>query len=55
MCDQVNQPAALVRYIEGKPDSSYRVVRWTPDPSDRRLFEYFRSLKLADIAVTFIR
>ena len=53
--DEAGRPAALVRCIENKPDSPYRVVRWTPDPSDRRLFEYFRSLKLADMAVTFIR
>ena len=55
MRDQVNRPTALVRYLESKPGSPYRVVRWTPDLTDRCLFEYFRGLKLADMAVTFIR
>jgi hypothetical protein len=54
MRDQAARPAALVRYIKDKPDSPYRVVRWAPDPGDRRLFEYFRSLEMADMAVTFI-
>ena len=47
--------AALVRYLENKPDTPYRVVRWTANLTDRCLFEYFHSLKLADMAVTFIR
>ena len=51
--DQPGRPAALVRYLENKPDTPYRVVRWAPDPTDRRLFEYFRSLEMADMAVTF--
>ena len=55
MRDQVNRPTALVRYLESKPGSPYRVVRWKPDPADRCLFEYFRSLDLVDMAVTFIR
>ena len=55
MRDQVNRSTALVRYLESKPDSPYRVVRWTPDLTDHCLFEYFRSLKLADMAVTIIR
>ena len=52
--DQATRPAALIRHIENKPDSPYRVVRWAPDPADRRLFGYFRSLELPDMAVTFI-
>jgi len=52
--DQPGPPAALVRYLENKPDTPYWVVRWAPNPADRRLFEYFRSLEMADMAVTFI-
>ena len=51
--DQPGRPAALIRYLRNKPDTPYRVVRWAPDPADRRLFEYFRSLEMADMAVTF--
>ena len=54
MRDQPGRPAALLRYLENKPDTPYRVLRWTQDPTDRCLFVYFRSLKLADMAVTFI-
>ena len=52
--DQAARPAALVRHLENKPDTPYPVVRWAPDPADRRLFEYFRSLETADMAVTVI-
>ena len=52
--DQAARPSALVRYLENKPDTPYRVVRWAPNPADRRLFEYFRSLETADMAVTVI-
>ena len=52
--DQAARPAVLVRYLENKPDTPYRVVRWAADPVDRRLFECFRSLETADMAVTVI-
>jgi hypothetical protein len=54
MRDHPSKPAALVRYLEDKPEERYRVVRWAPDPADRRLFEYFPTLEIADMAVTFI-
>jgi hypothetical protein len=49
------RPTALGRYLENKPDGSYRIVRLTADPTGRRLFEYFHSLELADMAVAPIR
>jgi len=45
---------ALVRYLPDKPADRYRVVRWAPRSEDRRLFEYFPSLEMADMAVTFL-
>jgi hypothetical protein len=54
MRDHPSRPAAIVRYLDDKPDNRYRVVRWAPDPVDRRLFEYFSSLEMADMAVTFV-
>jgi hypothetical protein len=42
------------RYLEDKPEERYRIVRWAPDPVDRRLFEYFPTLEMADMAVTVI-
>jgi hypothetical protein len=52
--DDPRHPAALVRQIPEKQDANYRVVRWAPRSEDRRLFDYFRNLELADMAVTFI-
>lgn len=54
MRDHPARPAALVRYIDKKRDESYRVVRWAPRSADRRLFEYFPSLEMADMAVTVV-
>jgi hypothetical protein len=51
--DDPAHPAALVREIPNRPNR-YRVVRWAPRSEDRRLFEYFPSLELADMAVTFV-
>ena len=51
--------ALLTRSTSG-PERQYRwppkaqILRWAPDPADRRLFEYFRSLETADMAVTVI-
>lgn len=52
--DDPRHPAALVRVIPERPTAHYRVVRWAPRSEDRRLFDYFRSLEHADMAVTFM-
>ena len=52
--DHPSRPVALIRHLADKPQDRYRVVRWAPDPIDRRLFEYFPSLEMADMAVTFM-
>ena len=54
MRDHPARPVALVRHLDQKQDDSYRVVRWAPQSADRRLFEYFPSLEMADMAVTFM-
>jgi hypothetical protein len=53
--DDLAHPTAVIRYLE-KPvnGGNYRVVRWAPRSEDRRLFDYFRTLEMADMAVTFI-
>ena len=43
-----------MRYLPDKPAERYRVVRWAPDPIDRRLFEYIPTLEMADMSVTFM-
>lgn len=52
--DNPSQPVALVRCLADKPGERYRVVRWAPDSQDRRLFAYFSTLEMADMAVTFM-
>lgn len=54
MRDHASRPAAIVRRLDDKPREQYRVVRWAPESADRRLFEYFPTLELADMAVTFM-
>jgi len=55
MRDDLARPAAVIRKLDRGPRSgAYRVVRWAPRSEDRRLFEYFPTLELADMAVTFV-
>jgi len=48
------RPSAVRKLDRGPRSGMYRVVRWAPRSEDRRLFEYFQTLELADMAVTFI-
>jgi hypothetical protein len=51
MRDHPSKPAALVRYLEDKGEERYRMARWQQDPADRRLFVYFSTPEMADMAV----